>query len=159
MLDAETLRARLNYDPATGIFTRRVSKGGKKAGEVAGSLHHSGYWHITMLGKTYTAHRLAWLYTHGEFPVGEIDHVNRVRTDNRLVNLREASRPSNMHNTGCNAANTSGFKGVSRNKRGKWRATININARWVELASFNSPEEASAAYKGAKRVLRALGVI
>lgn len=153
-LTVESLKENLAYDPLTGLFTRVKDKGPWKAGSVAGSRHHSGYITVFVCGKYYTAHRLAWFYTHGYFPDLEIDHINRVRSDNRLSNLRLVTRTQNMHNYSGHSLNSSGFTGVSLNKRKKWRATVNVNKTWVELGTFETPKEAAAAYKGAKRVIK-----
>src|SRR5690606_33911522 len=91
------LKQLLDYDPTTGIFTRRVSRGGMKKGSVAGFTSVKGYTVIGVDGKLYSAHRLAWLYVYGVMP-REIDHRNRVKTDNSILNLREASRAMNNQN-------------------------------------------------------------
>jgi hypothetical protein len=88
-LTAERLRKRLRYDAETGLFTRRVGSGHAHAGDMAGSVHSTGYVRICIDGGRYTAHRLAWLYVHGVWPSGQIDHINRNRSDNRIANLRE----------------------------------------------------------------------
>jgi hypothetical protein len=88
-LAAERLRERLRYDGGTGVFTRRVGSGHARAGEIAGSVHSTGYVRIGIDGGKYTAHRLAWLYVHGVWPSDQIDHINRNRSDNRIANLRE----------------------------------------------------------------------
>ena len=115
MLTAEELRELLRYDPNTGIFRwkvkqRRVSYG---VGDVAGSLDSSsGYHRIRIDGRDYRASRLAWLYVYGRWPTDEIDHKNTIRDDDRLANLREATRGQNNYNTKRFSTNTSGLKGV-----------------------------------------------
>lgn len=93
-----TLRATLLYDPDTGVFTRAISRGSYAVGTIAGSLNKSGYWQIGVCGRTYTAQRLAWYYAHGEWPDDDIDHINRDKLDNRLINLRVVSRSENLRN-------------------------------------------------------------
>jgi len=88
-LTAERLRERLRYDAETGAFTRRVGSGHARAGEMAGTVHSTGYVRITIDGGKYTAHHLAWLYVHGVWPSDQIEHINRKRSDNRIANLRE----------------------------------------------------------------------
>jgi hypothetical protein len=94
-LTAERLREILGYDPETGLFTRLVRTGRIRAGEVAGTAHSRGYRSIVIDGRVYLSHRLAWLYVHGEWPPEQIDHINRNRADNRLVNLRAAKQSQN----------------------------------------------------------------
>jgi hypothetical protein len=87
-LTAERLREQLRYDAETGVFTRRVGSGHARAGDMAGTVHSTGYVRISIDGGKYTAHHLAWLYVHGVWPY-QIEHINRKRSDNRIANLRE----------------------------------------------------------------------
>lgn len=138
----------LSYDPATGIITNRSSRHGMtKAGTTAGGLNRSGYRYIRVDGRRYAAHRLAWLLTHGCWPTGDIDHVNGDRADNRLANLREATRLQNAANARRPCTNTSGYKGVHwATHRRKWRASIGVNYRKLYLGYFATPQDAHAAY-------------
>jgi len=143
----------LNYDPETGLFTRRSGSGRWPAGEVAGSLCH-GYIVIRIDGKSHQAHRLAFLVVHGFIP-SEIDHINLVRSDNRISNLRPATTQQNSRNTGKYSNNTSGFKGVYWDKsNGKWQAQAqDANGKRKTLGRFPTPEAASAAYNDFARNL------
>jgi len=148
----EKLRKRvlelLDYNPDTGIFTRRVSRGSQLAGSVAGTKHVNGYICIQIDGKIYLAHRLAWLLSHGFIP-SEIDHINLIKDDNSIVNLRPATRQEIGRNTGKRVNNTSGFKGVSFHKAsGKWNARAqDANGKRSHLGYFPTPEAASVAYE------------
>ena len=98
-ITAEELRETLSYDPDTGDFRWKVRTSRRvKIGDVAGSLSKFGYTCVSINTKRYMAHRLAWLYITGSFPKDEIDHINGNRADNRISNLREASRRENMCN-------------------------------------------------------------
>lgn len=142
-LSAETLRARLDYDPQTGIF--RWRKNGDPAGCVCKT---NGYVLIGLDKRTYKAHRLAWLYVHGAWPCGDIDHINRNRSDNRIANLREATRSQNIANSTWEKPNATGLRGV-RFVGKKWSARIKKEYREIKLGLFDSPEEAHAAYVAA----------
>lgn len=148
----ERLKELLHYDPETGIFIWRVSRGGKViAGSTAGLVQRNGYVYIRVDRRRYLAHRLAWLYIHGKFPSDQIDHINRVRTDNRISNLRAATNAENTQNRSKRSDNTSGVIGVYwDNKRQKWRAQIRLNGHNIFLGSYQTVEEAAAARAAAK---------
>jgi len=149
MLDVVAAKARLEYRPETGVF---VWRDGQAAGCIAGTLD-SGYLKIRYLGRQYRAHRLAWLFTYGEWPRGDIDHINGVRSDNRIANLRVVSKSENMENIRVTTTrNRSGFLGVYR-KGGRFRADITVKKKTVHLGYFVTAEEAHAAYVEAKRRL------
>jgi hypothetical protein len=153
-LTAERLRELLSYDPETGNFKWRVTKGRARAGDRAGCIYTRGYAYIRIGGAAYKAHRLAWLYVHGHWPKEFIDHINGHRADNRLVNLREANRIQNFANSRLSCSNTSGFKGVSWDKRWrKWISSIGSSGRTVYLGWFDTPEEAHSAYMAEARKL------
>jgi len=145
MLNQETLKQHLSYDPSTGFFTRLVAKSNAvKVGDIAGSKDKNGYITLMVKGKLYKGHRLAWLYTHGNWPIYEIDHINGKKDDNRLCNLRDVEKWVNQHNRGANKTNTSGFKGVCR-KGKKWSAVISINKKTHWLGVFETAELANTA--------------
>lgn len=144
MLTAENARQILDYDAETGEFRNR------RTGKQIGWVDRYGYRVISVAGCKRFAHRLAWLYVLGEWPSGEIDHINGDPLDNRLANLRLATRSQNLANTKLLPSNTSGFKGVSFSKKlHRWRASICINQQRKHLGFFNSPEAAHAAYVSA----------
>ena len=156
-LTAEYLRSVLHYEPATGIFTRKVRTSPRvKVGDVAGSQGGGGYLDISVCSRTYKAHRLAWLYMRGVWPADQIDHVNRVRTDNRISNLREVSHKQNQQNASKRSDNKSGHPGVIWNKQhSKWQAKIAHNCKDIHLGYFASLEEAVSARKAGE--LKILG--
>jgi len=150
MLTAERLRELLDYDPETGVFTRRV----RRTSGGTGWPDKVGYLYLMVDGKTYAAHRLAWLFMTGEWPTGELDHLDGNKACNAFANLREATRQTNMQNeVRARKSNKSGLMGVHfRKDRGKWVSAIRINGRARRLGQFDSPEEAHAAYVEAKRI-------
>lgn len=149
MISQEKLKQLLHYNPETGIFTRLVTVGKSASGNAAGYSHPNGYVYIQLCGKRYFGHRLAWLYVNGCFP-DEIDHINRIKHDNRIENLRNVNREQNMQNQLISKNNTSGFKGVSFHKRnGRWQARIKHKGKLINLGFFATPEQASDAYLAA----------
>lgn len=154
-LTAERLRELLHYNPETGVFTWLVHRFRHKAGSVAGSPESDGHTCIGVCGRNYRAHRLAWLYVHGHWPKQEIDHINGVRTDNRIANLRDVSRTVNSENLrSAKSNNTSGFLGIYLHKKsGLWHASIKVNGRKLSLKYHKTKEEAYAVYVEAKRRL------
>ena len=157
MLTQSQLKEHIHYCPDTGAFTRISSPRKWRIGIIKNCANDGiGYFTINLLGKRYKAHRLAWLYIHGSFPVSDTDHINGNRIDNRLCNLREASRTENQQNRGEQINNTSGFKGVSFHKQtGKWRAQISIAGKVKHLGRYLTPESASEAYHAAAKTIHA----
>lgn len=147
-LSQARLKELLHYDADTGVFTWRARKRGVTVGRIAGSPAHYGYWCLVLEGKRYAAHRLAWLYVYGVYPASCTDHINRIRRDNRIANLREATRAQNLQNLGINDRNKSGARGVSFDAlNDKWRASISVDGRAKNLGRFSTKEDAAQAYK------------
>lgn len=146
---AEFVRELFHFDPETGVFTRSVTRQGlqARAGDIAGTLKPSGYLSIWICGANHMAHRLAWLYVYGSWPDGHIDHINQAKGDNRIANLRVATRSENMQNRQRYKNNASGFRGVFVCKKtGRWKSQITVNGKHAHLGLFDSPEAAHAAY-------------
>jgi hypothetical protein len=158
-LTHERLMNLLVYNLETGEFRWRVTrKGPANANRSAGSMGSDGYRKITVDYRGYRTNRLAWLYVHGQWPDGPIDHINRVKTDDRIANLRVVTLSQNQHNQlAPRGNNTSGFLGVSRKSGSrKWNASIAANGSRMFLGSFDSPEKAASAYMTAKRQLHSV---
>lgn len=145
----DDLTSKLNYCPLTGVFTWKVKPSRQiRLGAIAGTLDSDGYRKIKVCGKVVHSHRLAWFYVFGYMPEKEIDHINRVKDDNRINNLREATRSENAKNKEKSSANKSGYKGVSfQVKAQKWFAHIRISGKNKHLGCFDSPLRASLAYR------------
>lgn len=151
VLTQEHLKSLLSYDPETGEFrwTNAVSQK-FRAGQIAGTSYANGYRVIDIQRKRYSAHDLAWLYVYGSWPANEIDHINRNPGDNRIENLREATRSQNLQNRALQRNNKSGFRGVSWSASSKkWIAQIKINNEKKHLGLFLKKEDAYAAYLAA----------
>lgn len=154
-MDANRLADVLSYDPLTGEFRWLVDRGRTaRAGSLAGSIHtdrHGSQYRIVwVFGKPQKAHRLAWLFTHGRWPVDQIDHIDGDGLNNRIANLREANNAQNQHNKSANSNSKSGVKGVCwHQEHKKWRANIRQDGRYRHLGYFDTVEEAKAAYDAA----------
>lgn len=153
-LSAERLRELLSYDADTGGFTWLVNRGSAaKVGGPAGRKVGGGYIQIGIDGRRYMAHRLAWLYVHGHWPDVEIDHISGEPEDNRIANLREATRSQNLQNLRrARADSRSGLLGVSR-AAGRWLAQIQTSGKKKYLGLFDTAESAHNAYLAAKAEL------
>lgn len=151
MITQEELRELLQYNPDTGVFTRVQPRARKhKKGDLAGTITTDGYVHIEINGRTYKAHRLAWLYVTGEWPKGLLDHKDGAKDNNAWGNLREASRSLNGQNqTKAHAHSKTGILGVTP-RRGKFVSTINIEGRNKMLGTFDDAELAELVYLEAK---------
>lgn len=133
----EELKRHLSYNKETGLFTwlTTTNVNNHKKGKAAGSTQH-GYVTIALLGIRHRAHRLAWLYVYGYFPENFIDHINRVKDDNRIVNLREVTKSCNLRNSGNRKDSFSGVKGVTRSSSsGKWISIISVNGKRIQIGS------------------------
>lgn len=144
-LTQEIVRELLDYDPETGVLKWKVKKRGTKGvGSIAGTYNKSnGYWQISIDYKLYYAHRIAFLYMTGKWPTSMVDHINKDRLDNRWSNLREANHSQNGGNTKQNILNTTGYRGVTQDKRfGCYYAQL----AGKNLGTFKDAESAAIAY-------------
>jgi|SaaInlStandDraft_2_1057019.scaffolds.fasta_scaffold194542_2 hypothetical protein len=162
-LTQEELRRVLDFDHVTGIFTWiGGTKARMRAGTEAGNRSSVGYVSIMINGKQYRAHRLAWLWEYGEFPKHETDHINGIRNDNRIANLREATHCENMQNQRkMHKNNKTGYLGVypSGYRKNPWRVTISVQNKTKHVGHFATKEEAREAYLEAKRQYHAFCTI
>lgn len=157
MLTPEAIRAALDYDPETGVFRwkPKQGRGGSwAAGRVAGGMDGKGYWRISIKGVRRQAHRLAWLHFYGVWPDRQIDHINGNRLDNRISNLRLATNGENQQNAKFIRKNTGAYPGVTpARKSGRWQAQITHKSKYHYLGTFDTPEDAHAAFMAAKAQL------
>ena len=155
----------LAYDPETGVLTwrRRARElfktdgeclrwNNRYAGTRAFSLNNHGYRDGMIFRRMYRAHRVVWAIHHGVWPDGQIDHINGDRDDNRIANLRLATRSANCRNTKLRKNSSSGIMGVSPFK-GRWRAYIRDGGKNIHLGIFSTAAAAAAARKSAEQKL------
>jgi hypothetical protein len=147
----------LDYNSDSGTFIWKISpKRGMPSGSVAGSNRWDGYVAIFINRRSYYAHVLAWFYVHGEWPSGELDHINQVKSDNRIANLRVVTKSQNCQNRPIRIDNKSGHVGVYwYAAANKWRAQISVNGIKKYLGSFVKKQEAINAYVSARNIYHA----
>lgn len=144
------LKELLSYNPDAGDLFWRERRGKCAAGKIIACLNGAGYIVVRVDNILLRAHRVAWAIVYNEWPNGEIDHINGTPSDNRLSNLRIASRSENMKNIKKSVTNRSGFKGVSWHKIcNRWQAHIRCDGRNYYLGLFPTAEAAHEAYKEA----------
>ena len=148
-LTGEVIRELFAYCPDSGVFTRQVSTNNRvRPGEIVGCPRPDGYLCTSIGGKLYQLRRLAWLHMHGDWPAGQIDHINGDRTDNRISNLRDVSHIENGRNQKLGSTNKSGANGVHWfPSRKKWRAAITVNGKNRHLGYFDTVAQAAEARK------------
>ena len=154
----DILKNEVSYDEKTGIFTRLKThpKLKYKVGDVTGVLTPSGYLQISIKNKIYLAHRLAWLYVYGVVPSKNIDHIDGIKTNNSITNLRELHQKHNVENIKkAKTSNKLGVLGVSVQNKGSglkpYRSRIVVDGKEIHLGTFEKIEDAKKAYLIAKR--------
>lgn len=153
------LHKRLRYEPETGkLFWRDCEEmpewwRARYAGKEAFTADNGKGYRIGVIDDLrFKAHRVIWAIHYGEWPIDQIDHINGVRDDNRISNLRVATRQENGRNASMYRSNTSGVCGVHwRKANGKWTAQITIDGRVKHLGYFTTIEAAAAARAVASR--------
>ncbi len=138
LMSVGDIRELIDYNPETGVLTAKVNFSGRQAGSVIGSQTWQGYYAFSLFGKKCFAHRLAWLLHYGEWPSQPIDHINGIKTDNSIRNLRLCSLSQNQFNKPTQKNNTTGVKGVYWNKRDK---------RYVASVQFNGKKYSAGHHK------------
>ncbi|MGC6389706.1 HNH endonuclease [Ewingella sp. S1.OA.A_B6] len=125
-LSIEELKDILRYEPDTGAWIRLKTRGPCIKWSEAGNISADGYRKLRINGKDYLSARLAFFYMNGRWPI-QMDHINRIRLDDRWSNLREVNQQQNNFNQGLRVDNSSGVKGVSWYKsREKWVVQMNV---------------------------------
>lgn len=160
------MMALYRYDAETGIFLRVARQTRSRQivpldHPVEAGTFKDGYLRISLFGKSFYAHRLAWLFVHGRWPKDQLDHINGDRSDNRISNLRECTDAENRQNwTRPKSNNPHGLIGVNWHAgANKFSAQIQINRKQKHLGLFETAEEAHSAYLAAKRSLHSFSTI
>lgn len=150
MLTIDRLKELFIYDPETGFFKNRSSRGRASKGARAGAETGHGYRRIIIDYVKYYEHHLAWFYVYGEWP-DEIDHIDHDRSNNAICNLRKATRSQNS----CNRTGPSGLRGAYWHPRCRyWYSKIQIGGHVKWLGTYNTPEEAHLAFLAAAEKLQ-----
>ena len=141
------------FEVRDGDLINKVARGRRaRPGCLAGSPNGDGYLRVRVKGAQFRVHRIIWLMTYGRWPEGQIDHVNGVRDDNRIENMREVTAQGNQRNQHIRIDNTSGVTGVAL-EGGLWTARIKVSGKKIRLGRFSTLGEATAARKAAELVL------
>ena len=156
MITQETLKTWFNYDPISGTFhwakkTRSLGRKSSRYGKRAGHVTNAGYRMLSVTGVLILEHRAAWIYMYGHGPKNVIDHINGVRDDNRLCNLRDVTQSVNARNRRKRASNSDmtlpiGVSKIARLKSKPFEAKITINKKCFLLGRFSTAKEAGDAY-------------
>lgn len=145
MITQERLKELFTYHPEDGSFVRKVTTSSNaQKGSWAGYVAKNGYRYLSINNKKYLAHRLAWLYSYGEMPEGNIDHIDGDGLNNRISNLRECNQSQNAANSKGKNGEV-GMKGVIK-QAGKFRARIKVAGKSKHLGYFSTAEQAHQAY-------------
>jgi hypothetical protein len=159
-LAVSRLRELLEYDPETGELKWRATGPGRRLNRIAGGSDGHGYLQTRIDGSAYFNHRLAWMYIHGAFPNGVIDHIDGNPRNNSITNLRDVPHRQNLENqrTAPSSNKSTGLLGASKHKLG-YMAKIQVARKQVYLGIYRTPELAHQAYVHAKRELHKGGML
>ena len=174
----EQIRQVLAYNPDTGDMTwlsrdASLFEGAKRSPVIMAKIWNAtwagkpalanialGYRRGAVFGINFQAHRVAWAIFHGEWPKGEIDHIDGDRSNNRISNLRDTSRAENGRNLRMRSSNTSGYVGVTKEHGCKsWRAQVVLNGQCFYVGAFPTPEEAAIARDSFERNHGSVGCV
>jgi hypothetical protein len=152
----EDVRRLFDYDPETGLFSRRCRSSHAFPGDPVGCLRPDGYLKASVRGKTFLLHRLAIQHATGEWPTKHVDHINGVKTDNRLSNLRVVDQQLNNENYRRPRPSKRGGLplGVTKSNS-RWAAYITVSGKNLYLGTYDTPEQAHEVYVRKKRQVHA----
>ena len=153
MTEYELAHYLFEYDEKICGLRRKVGRGPARKGDVAGGDNGLGYFRVAFNGSLRLCSHIVWLMHTGEWPVGQLDHRNRDTLDDRIENLRDVTQSLNLQNQeGPRKQNQTGFRGVSPDHDGRFKATITVDRQQIWLGRFDTPEEAHEAYLKAKEI-------
>jgi len=151
MLTYEEINKSFTYDPATGLLKRKKTRNSLLEGKEAGSYTKAGYREVGVKKNRLYVHRVAWMMTYKAWPDGHIDHINGIKDDNRIENLRVVNNQQNHTNMKQHKGNSSGVTGVYWSKRAKkWQAYICVSGKQKYLGVFKYLKDAETARKEAE---------
>lgn len=138
----------LTYDSGTGKLHQRKKRPRIQVGSLAGCVRPKGYRYIELEGRKYPAHHIVWLLETGKTPTKSLDHIDGNKDNNHISNLREVTNKQNTENRGKQRNNTTGYKGVTYNKRlNKYIAQIQHNSKQMHIGVYPTAHEAHLAYE------------
>jgi len=156
IMTVEKARQLFRYEPETGYLYWKVSQGTIKEGALISYINCKGYLNVKVGHKSHQVHRIIWMVHYGELPPSEIDHINRIKSDNRIENLRAVTHSENLLNQNLRSDNKSGHIGVYK-VRDKWTAQIRKDGKAINLGTFSDIESAIHARKIGEQRIRAMG--
>ncbi len=149
----EMVRDQFDYDPIAGLLIRKSNGvNGKYAGKPAGNIHSCGYRYVKIFGRLFRYSRVVWMWNYGSWPVNEVDHTDGAILNDRIENLRDATRAENTRNRIANRNSACSFKGVQLRRYPigtRYIATIGVAGKVKYLGFFNTAEEAAKMYDAA----------
>jgi len=151
ILPLEQLQRLFRYDPNTGHLHWVATGKGRIKKKPAGTIVKAGYVGVMIDGKRHYVHRIAWALHYGNHPSDQLDHINGIKTDNRICNLREATNAQNGKNIAARSNNQSGYVGVYF-KSNAWASYIKVNHRQIYLGRFKDKNDAVAARSAAEKL-------
>lgn len=149
MIKQDRIKELVEYNPETGIFISLIDSGRIRKGKMVGTMRKdTGHLKITLDGFRYPAHRIAYIYVHGDIlkDSDKIDHINRIPGDNRITNLRIATQQENMRNSITTNIGKAGFKGISPNGKNSYMAYISNGSKRIYLGTFQKRSDGIIAY-------------